>query len=136
MKEASYVKFYVAKYFFLAFGLLQWLICGLILFRNGNIPRSQFAAFVFFTLGLILVSIFMVVSNKIKRVAVGKNRITVFGRQEEHYEWPEVKSLKNVPYLNAYRLKIKGHKRIYFFPDHLSEPLFGGIPDALRKGKK
>src|SRR5882672_645860 len=137
MKEASLVKFYFAKYFFLAFGLLQWLISGLILFRNGDIPRSQFAAFVFFTMGLVLVSLFLIVSSKIRRVAISKNKIVVYGRQEERYEWPEVKSIKNVPYFNAYRLKIKGHKQIYFFPDQSTEPLYGLFSQPLlKKGKK
>ena len=133
MKEASLVKFYFAKYFFLAFGLLQWLISGLILFRNGDVPRSQFAAFVFFTMGLVLVSLFLLISNKIRRVAISKNKIVVYGRQEERYEWPEVKSIKNVPYLNAYRLKIKGQKQIYFFPDQSSEPLYGLFSEPLSK---
>ena len=137
MKEASLVKFYFAKYFFLAFGLLQWLISGLILFRNGTIPRSQFAAFVFFTMGLVLVSLFLLISSKIKRVAISKNKIVVYGRQEERFEWPEVKSIKNVPYLNAYRLKIKGHKQIYFFPDQSTEPLYGMFSQPMfKKGKK
>ena len=137
MKEASLVKFYFAKYFFLAFGLLQWLISGLILFKNGNIPRSQFAAFVFFTMGLVFVSLFLLISSKIKRVAISKNKIVVFGRQEQRYEWPEVKSIKNVPYLNAYRLKIKGQKQIYFFPDQSSAPLYGLFSEPFfKKGKK
>jgi len=137
MKEASLVKFYFAKYFFLAFGLLQWLISGLIFFKNGQIPRSQFAAFVFFTMGLVLVSLFLIVSSKIRRVAISKNKIVVYGRQEERYEWPEVKSIKNVPYFNAYRLKIKGHKQIYFFPDQSTEPLYGLFSQPLlKKGKK
>lgn len=137
MKAASLVKFYFAKYFFLAFGLLQWLISGLILFKNGDILRSQFAAFVFFTMGLVFVSLFLLISDKIKRVAISKNKIVVFGRQEQRYEWPEVKSIKNVPYLNAYRLKIKGHKQIYFFPDQTTEPLYGLFSEPLfKKGKK
>jgi hypothetical protein len=137
MKEASLVKFYFAKYFFLVFGLLQWLISGLILFRNGDLPRSQFAAFVFFTMGMVFVSLFLMTYSKIKRVAISKNKIVVFGRQEVRYEWPEVKSIKNVPYLNAYRLKIKGHKQIYFFPDQSSQPLYGLFSEPLfKKGKK
>jgi hypothetical protein len=137
MKEASLVKFYFAKYFFLAFGLLQWLISALILIRNGDIPRSQFAAFVFFTMGLVFVSLFLLISSKIKRVAISKNKIVVFGRQEERYEWPEVKSIKTVPYLNAYRLKIRGHKQIYFFPDQSSQPLYGLFSEPMfKKGKK
>ncbi len=137
MKEASPVKFYFAKYFFLAFGLLQWLISGLILIRHGQIARSQFAAFVFFTMGLVFVSLFLVVSSKIRRVAFGKNKIVIHGRQEKRVEWPEVKSIKNVPYFNMYRLKIKGHKdQIYFFPDQSTEPLFGLFhTSSLKKGK-
>jgi hypothetical protein len=137
MKEASPVKFYFAKYFFLAFGLLQWLISGLILNRNGQIPRSQFAAFVFFTMGLVFVSLFLLVSSKIKRVAIGKNKIVIHGRQEQRIEWPEVKSIKTVPYFNMYRLKIKGHKeQIYFFPDQSTPPLYGLFPTtSLWKGK-
>jgi hypothetical protein len=126
MKEASPVKFYFAKYFFLAFGLLQWLISGLMLYRHGHIPKSQFAAFVFFTMGLIFVSLFILISNKIRRVAIGKNKILIHGRTEKRVEWPEVKSIKNVPYFNLYRLKIKGDKeQIYFFPNQTTEPLFG-----------
>lgn len=136
MKEASTVKFYFAKYFFLAFGLLQWVIGVLILFQSGHVPRSQFAAFVVFTMGLIFVSLFLLIANKIKRVAISKNKIVVFGRHQEKYDWPEVKSLRTVPYLHAYRLKIKGHKQIYFFPDHSTSPLYGGIPEALKKSKK
>ena len=137
MKEASLVKFYFAKYFLLAFGLLQWVICGLILFNSGHIPRSQFAAFVFFTMGLIFVSLFLLVSDKIKRVAISKNKIVVFGRQEQRYDWPEVKSIRTVPYLNAYRLKIKGHKQIYFFPEESTAPLYGLFSEgAFKKGKK
>ena len=137
MKEASPVKFFFAKYFFLAFGLLQWLISGLILYRHGNIPKSQFAAFVFFTMGLIFVSLYLLISHKIKRVAVGKNKIVIRGRQEQRVEWPEVKSIKNVPYVNMYRLKIKGHKeQIYFFPDQTTQPLYGLFPPSeLKKGK-
>ena len=137
MREASPVKFYFAKYFFLAFGLLQWLISGLILYRNGHIPKSQFAAFVFFTMGLIFVSIFLLISDKIKRVAIGKNKIVIRGRNEQHIDWPEVKSIKSVPYFNIYRLKIKGNKeQIYFFPNETTAPLFGLFPSPLfKKGK-
>ncbi len=126
MKEASPVKFYFAKYFFLAFGLLQWLISGLMLYQHGQILKSQFAAFVFFTMGLIFVSLYLLISNKIKRVAIGKNKIVIHGRLDQRVEWPEVKSIKNVPYFNMSRLKIKGHKdQIYFFRDQAAFPLYG-----------
>ena len=88
-------------------------------------------------MGLLFVSLFLVVSSKIKRVAIGKKKIVIHGRQEKRVEWPEVKSLKNVPYFNMYRLKVKGHKeQIYFFSDQTSQPLFGIFPSAdLKKGK-
>ena len=138
MKEASPVKFYFAKYFFLAFGLLQWLISGLILYRNGHLPKSQFAAVVFFTMGLIFVSLFLLISDKIRQVAIGKHKIVIRGRTEKRVDWPEVKSIKNIPYFNIYRLKIKGNKeQIYFFPNETTEPLFGMFtPPAFKKGKK
>ena len=137
MKEASPVKFYFAKYFFLAFGLLQWLICGLILFKNGHVVRSQFAAFVFFTSGLVFVSLFLVIASKIRRVCIGKNKIVILGSHERRVEWPEVKSIRNVPYFNLYRLKIKGQKGIYFFPDETTQPLYGIFPTSgpFKKGK-
>lgn len=137
MKEASPVKFFFAKYFFLAFGLLQWLICALILYRSASIPKSQFAAFVFFTMGLTFVSLFLLISHKIKRVAIGKNKIVIRGRQERRVEWPEVKSIKNVPYVNMSRLKIKGHKeQIYFFRDQTAQTLYGLFPSSdFKKGK-
>ena len=135
MREASFVKFYFAKYFFLAFGLLQWLISGLFFTRHGDLPKGQFASFVFFTTGLIFVCMFLMVAHKIKRVAIGKNKIVVMGREDEVYEWPEVKSIKPVPYVNAYRLKIRGRKKIYFFPDASSEPLFGIFSAPIKKGK-
>ncbi len=137
MKEASIVKFYFAKYFLLAFGVLQWFISGLVLSQNGNVPRSQFTAFVFFTMGLICVSLFLLISDKIRRVALSKNKIVVFGRQEQRYDWPEVKSIKCIPFVNAYRLKIKGHKGIYFFPNESTQPLYGMFSEDLyRKIKK
>ncbi len=137
MKQASPVKFYFAKYFFLAFGLLQWVISGLTLYRHGDVPKSQFAAFVFFTMGLIFVSLFMLISSKIKRVAIGKNKILIRGRTRQCVEWPDVKSIKNIPYFNLYRLKLKGHKdQIYFFPEQRAEPLFGIFtPVPFKKGK-
>lgn len=135
MKEASFVKFYFAKYFLLAFGLLQWFISALFIVQHGQVPKGQFAAFVFFTTGLIFVCLFMLIADKIKRVAVGKNRIIVFGRQEQTFEWPEVKSIKLIPYFNAYKLKIKGHKKIYFFPEQSAEPIFGMFAEGFKKKK-
>ena len=73
MKEASLVKFYFARYFFLAFGLLQGLAATMLVLQFQDTPKNRFAAFVFFTLAMILFSIHFlnICSLKIK----GKKRI-------------------------------------------------------------
>ena len=129
MKEASPVKYFFAKYFFLAFGLLQWS-CGMLIFMRGDADKNRNAALVFFSTGLLFIALYFVIAAKLKRVAIGKKRIAVidFDRTET-YEWPEVKSIKMVPYFNLYKLKLRGRKdRIYFLPDQNLEPLFGLFP--------
>jgi hypothetical protein len=140
MKEASLVKFYLAKYVLLFFGLLQWSIGGVILLRQGQVPKNQFTAFLFFTMGLIFLSLFLLIAGKIKRVAIGKNKIAIIERHKTHrYEWPEIKSIRLVPYLNLYRMKIRGKKnRIYFLPAGHTEILYGLFPTGeieLKTGK-
>lgn len=127
MIEASPVKFYFAKYFFLAFAFVQWVVGGTLLFSYDFGPRNFFASLVFFTLGLIFLFTYSVINDKIRRVAVGKNKIVVFeGHRNVRFNWPEVKSLKIVPYLNLYKLRIKGKKgSIYFFPSQNIDPAFG-----------
>jgi hypothetical protein len=126
MREASPVKFYFAKYFFLAFGLLQWL-CAMLLVLESDLDKSKAAALLFFTLGLLMITFFIVVSPRLKRVAIGKNRIAVMsGGQTTVYEWPEVKWIRAVPFVNMYRLKLRGKKeRVYFLPSQGQEPVFG-----------
>ena len=127
MKEASPVKYYFAKYFFLALGLLQWFIGSMIFIRSGHLPKSQLAVFIFFTLGLVCVSLFMIVASKIKRVAIGKKRVAVINSYTtQEYELPEIKSIKFMPVFNMYRMKIKGKKeKIYFLPTQDSEVIYG-----------
>ena len=142
MKEASSVKYYFAKYFFLAFGLLQWS-CGMLLFLRGEAEKNKRAALIFFVLGLTFVALYFLIAAKLKRVAISKKRVTIIDNDKtDHYEWPEVKSIKLVPYFNLYKLKLRGRKeRIYFLPDHNVEPLFGLFPhepelaDVLKKKK-
>ena len=135
MVEASPVKFYFAKYFFLAFGMLQWLVSVTILFSYPFSPKNLLASLVFFTIGLLFLFLFSVVNDKIRRVAVGKNKIVVMeGDRNVRFEWPEVKSLKIVPFFNVYKLKIKGKKgTIYFFPSHNIDPAFGLISKDLSR---
>ena len=130
MKEASPVKFYFAKYFFLAFGLLQWS-CGMVLFLRGESEKNGRTALIFFIIGLTFMALYFVIATRLKRVSIGKKRIAVIDHDKtEHYEWPEVKSIKAVPYFNLYKLKLRGKKdRIYFLPNQNTEPLFGFFPN-------
>jgi len=137
MVEANPIKFYFAKYFFLAFGSLQWLVSLVILIRFPFTARFFFTSLIFFTIGLIFIFLFSLITDKIRRVAVGKNKIVVFeGDRNVRFEWPEVKSLKIVPFFNLYKLKIKGKKgSIYFFPSHNIDPAFGLLArDTSRMG--
>lgn len=136
MKEASRTKFYFAKYFFLAFGLLQW-ICGLLVLRESTADKSKAAALLFFSLGMIMLAIHIVVAPRLKRVALGKNRIAVFSDGEiNHYEWPDVKWIRPIPMVNMYKLKLRGKKgRIYFLPDQKEDPVFGLTAGREIKGK-
>lgn len=129
MIEANPVKFYFAKYVFLAFAIIQWSVGGIIIFNRDFTARNFFVALIFFTLGLIALFLFSVVNDKIRRVAIGKNKIVVLeGHRNIRFEWPEVKSLKIVPFFNLYKLKIKGKKgNIYFFPSQNIEATFGGL---------
>jgi hypothetical protein len=127
MVEASPVKFYFAKYFFLAFSMLQWVLASVTLLRFSGSNKHQFAALVFFTVGLIFFYVFLVVGDKVKRVAIGKNKIVITeGSQVMRFQWPEVKSLRIVPFFNLYKLRLKGKKgSIFFFPSKTIDPAFG-----------
>lgn len=127
MKEANPVKFYLAKYFFLALGLLQGLAATLLLLNSENSIKSQFSAFVLFTLAMIFVSLYFTAATKIKRVAISKKKLAVKdGQKIKRYDWEDVKMMKFIPFLNMYCMKLKGRKsKIYFLPTSNSEALFG-----------
>lgn len=129
MTEANPFKFYLAKYFFLAFAMVQILVGGVILIRFEVTTRNLLVALAFFVLGLILIFIYFLVNDRIRRVAIGKNKIVVIeGNRNIRFSWPEVKSLKIIPFFNLYRLRIKGkHNTIYFFPSG-SVDLTPGLP--------
>jgi hypothetical protein len=127
MIEASPTKYYFAKYFFLCFACLQGLVGIVILLSHVFGARSFFTALIFFTLALIFLFIFMLINDKIRRVAVGKNKIIIIeGQRNLRFDWPEVKSLKIIPYFNLYKLKLRGKKGcIYFFPSSNIDPTYG-----------
>lgn len=143
MKEASPVKFYFAKYFFLVFGLLQWL-CGMLLFLQLDVDKSKWAGSIFFTIGLISIILYFLVASRLRRVSLGKNRITVTSDGKSfHYDWPDVKWIRPVPFIHVYKLKLRGIKgRIYFLPERQEVPLYGlfqkgpELTDTLRRRAK
>ena len=139
MKQASVVKYYFARYFFLGFGLLQIAIGGLLYIRQGNALKGQMAAYLFLTLGLVFVALFLTVASRIRRVAIKKKKVAVLGYKPQNYEWNEIKSLKLIPGFNMYCMKIKGKKRkVYFLPPQESGSvysLFQPSELAVRKDK-
>jgi hypothetical protein len=138
MKEASVAKFYFAKYFFLAFGSLQWAIAVIFLMRQGETFKGQYAAFIFFTLGLLLMSVYLLFSSKMRRVAISKKKVAVtsYGKTK-NYDWDEIKSVKFLPVFNLYKMKIKGKKDfIYFLPTEQSEVIYGLFPSVVGITKK
>ena len=135
MIEASPVKFYLAKFFFLGFALIQWLVAAILLFQFDFSNQNFFIALIFVTLGLIFFYVFLVVNDKVKRVAVGKNKIVIIeGDKNSRFSWPEVKSLKIIPFFNLYKLKLRGKKNpIYFFPAKNIDPAFGLMAKDISK---
>lgn len=127
MIEASPVKVYLAKFFFLMFAGIQWLVAAILLIQFEFSNRNFFISLVFITLGLIFFYIFLVVNDKVKRVAIGKDKIVIIeGDRNLRFSWPDVKSLKVVPFFNLYKLKLRGKKKsIYFFPARNIDPAFG-----------
>ena len=137
MIEASPVKFYVARFFFLAFALVQWLVAAVFFMRFAFDNSSVFISLGFIALGLISFYVFLLVNDKVKRVAIGKNKIVIIeGDRNSRFSWPEVKSLKIIPFFNLYRLKLKGKRNpVYFFPAKNIDPAFGLMAkDTSRMG--
>lgn len=141
MSEASVVKYYFTKYFFLAFGLLQIIIGVIIYLRQGEYVKGQFAAYFFFTLGLVFVSLFLTLATKIKRVGIKKKKVAVVGKYKTQcYDWREIKSINFIPAFNLFCMKIRGKKgKVYFLAPKESEAVYGlfhpGSSMLMRKEK-
>ncbi len=127
MKEASRVKFYLAKYFFLALSTLQGLAAVLMTIQFEDTVKNRSVVFVFATFCMIFFSLHLLISEKIKRVAISKKKISIILRDKiKSYNWSEVKEVKYLPFLNIYSFKLKGKaNRIYFLPNEQSGALFG-----------
>jgi hypothetical protein len=138
MKEANPVKYFVARYFFLVLCLLQWLVALVLYTTQPPTLKNQFASLIFFTLGALLFVCFLIINEKVRRVAFSKKKIVVIQNGRKHrVEWNQVRSLTLVPFLNMYRLKLKGRKRgIYFFPAKNIDPAYGLLgSDTSRMGE-
>ncbi len=131
MKEVSKAKFYLVKYFFLVFALLQATVAVVLFFQFQDTPRNRAIIATIFLLSIILFSIQVMVSDKIKRVAVSKKKVTILlGAKRKSYNWSEVKEIKFYTLLNLYSLKIKGKPdRIYFLPNAPQTIL--GVPSSM-----
>ncbi|MGC1244018.1 MAG: hypothetical protein WA874_20675 [Chryseosolibacter sp.] len=137
MIEASPVKVYLAKFFFLIFAFAQWLVAAILLIQFRFSNKNFFISLLFITLGLIFFYIFLIVNDKVKRVAIGRNKIVIIeGDKNLRFSWPDVKSLKIIPFFNLYKLKLRGKKNpIYFFPARNIDPAFGlMVKDTSRMG--
>jgi len=127
MEEANTVKYYLARYFFLALSVLQVLAATLILLQFGDSNKNRVAMFVMVTLAMIFFSLHLLVAAKIKRVAISKKKLAIINPHKvKEYDWSEVKDLKLIPFLNLYSLKLKGKKnKIYFLPFSDTSAMFG-----------
>jgi hypothetical protein len=116
MVEASPVKFYFAKYFFLFCAFLQWVISCVLFYIYGLIFLNIVAGTLLIFLGFILVFVFAFVSEKIKRVRIGTNKFVIMEEKENiRFGWTEIKSFRLIPFINLCKVKIKGRKGSFYF---------------------
>lgn len=127
MKEANRMKFFLVKYFFLFFGLLQLLIAGFLSARDAAHAKGQFAVLMLAALGLIFITIYFTITSKVKRVAIGKKKVAIItGQKIKRYDLDDVKYLRMIPAFNIAYLKLKGRKQgVYFVPHGDTRALYG-----------
>lgn len=135
LKQASPAKFYMAKFFFLGFGLLQWAVAAILSLRFESTPKNASAALIFLCIGSIMMVIFFYLNSSMRRVAIGKNKIVVIESGKNlRVEWPEVKSINLIPIFHLYRLKLKTRKTpIFFFPSKNIEPAYDLLAQDISK---
>ncbi|MFO0505567.1 MAG: hypothetical protein ACK5X6_01795 [Chryseotalea sp.] len=128
-KQASPLKFYLAKYFFLLLGFMQWLLALVFFTQYQPNAKTQFATLIFFTIGGLCFVLYLFISTHLRRVAVSKKKIVIIEQaKKQKVDWDDVKSLRLIPFINIFKLKIKGKKKgIYFFPSRNVDPLVNFI---------
>ena len=135
LKQASPVKFYFAKFFFLGFALLLWTVAFALAVRFESTPKNTAAIFIFISLGCIFFVIFFFLMEVMRRVAVGKDKVVVIELgQNLIIEWPDVKSIKIIPVFNVYKMRLKSRKKpIYFLPSKNIEPAYDLLAEDTSK---
>lgn len=145
LKQASPIKFYFAKFFFLGFALLQWTVAFALAVRFENTPKNIAAIFIFISLGCIFFVVFFFLMEVMRRVAIGKDKVVVIELGKNlTVEWSDVKSIKIIPVFNIYKMKLKTRKKpIYFLPSRNIEPAYdllaedtSKMGDIVNKNKK
>lgn len=145
LKEASPVKFYFAKFFFLGFALLQWAVALALAVQFESTPKNTAAIFIFISLGCIFFVVFFFLMEVMRRVAIGKDKVVVIELGKNLIlEWPDIKSIRIIPVFNIYKMKLKTRRKpIYFLPSKNIEPAYdllaedtSKMGDIVNKNKK
>lgn len=145
LKQASPVKFYFAKFFFLGFAVLQWIVALALAVRFENTPKNTAATIIFVSLGCIFFVIFFFLMEVLRRVAIGKDKVVVIEIGNNLVlKWPDIKSIRLIPVFNIYKMKLKTRRKpIYFLPSKNIEPAYdllaedtSKMGDIVNKNKK
>lgn len=145
LKQASPVKFYFAKFFFLGFALLQWAVAFALAAQFESTPKNTAAIFIFISLGCIFVVVFFFLMEVMRRVAIGKDKVVIIELGKNMIvKWPDIKSIRLIPVFNVYKMKLKTRKKpIYFLPSRNIEPAYdllaedtSKMGDIVNKNKK
>jgi hypothetical protein len=116
MFEANPLKFYLAKYILLVVALVLWSIGAVLLYLDELTLPNLALDGLFILTGLFLIGLFLRFSSRLKRVAVGKNKLIILeGHENIRFEWPEIKSLRIVPFFNLCKIKLRGKKGTFYF---------------------
>lgn len=145
LKQASPVKFYFAKFFFLGFSFLLWAVSVALALNFENSPKNTAAIFIFISLGCIFFVVFFFLMEVMRRVAIGKDKVVVIELGKNlTLQWQDIKSIKLIPVFNIYKMRLKTRKKpIYFLPSKNIEPAYdllaedtSKMGDIVNKNKK